>query len=319
MSSEKVAYKLSYLRESTFGQNTINANTQTYLCGIIEKEQVLPSPVMEYTPFYSHNSRDFSEVSKGKASFNGQIIYILQDGVWFYYALGDESFTDKGDYNEHVLSGIDSGDLPSFTLHYEASDRSGNTLAKDFFGCKISKLTMTGILGLPLACQVDIQAIDMQDGNEITSNYPKLPDTSHENLFHFRRATFTWNSTQYSITMFTLSIDNTITPLWVHRSSNQELPKYLLEGNRVIGFSYSLYLKDSTILDEILTATARTLEIKFERDTHDFINIKLTNSYVKSAPLKIPTVNTANEYLVIGLAKDCEITVEDKVDEYDTI
>jgi len=315
----KTNYKISWLKEATFGSNTINANTQTYLFGQIEKEQILPAPVMEYNPFYGKSKRGWNEISKGKASFSGDLIYILQDGVMFYYALGDESFSDEGDYNTHDISGIDSGDLPSFTIHYEAHDRSGNAIVKDFLGCKISKLDFTGVLNLPVACKLTINAVNMQDGNEITSNYPVLPPTKNESLFVFRKATFKWNNSEFDITTFTLSIDNSITPKWVYRSSNEHLPKYLLEGNRMIGFAFSLYLEDFTLLDEILTATSRSLEITFTRSTHDFIKFTLSNSYLKSAPLKIPEIGNANEYLVMGLAKECSISVEDKVDEYSTI
>jgi len=303
-------YLLSFLKESTYGQNTINANTQTYYLGLITEECSMPAPISQYNNYWYDGKRDVQSSILNKISFDGEIILFPNNGLWFYYALGQDSCTDKGTYYEHTITGIDTGNLPSFTLHYEYD---GN-YAKDFYGCKVDKMTVIINENLPLVCNLRLKANNMQTGNILTTS-PSHIGADEGYLFH-DIITFTYNGTTYNIRHFSVSIDNQLNPIYVYRTSNQELPKYLLENNRIIAFEFSLYYKDDTFIDEVLTATARSLNFKIARGTHDFITLSLSNSYIKSVPIKMPSVGNLHETFVFGLAQSLSVTVEDQIGDY---
>jgi len=303
-------YLLSFLKESTYGQNTINADTQTYKFGHITEKCSLPHPISSYNTYYSDGKRDVQTVVHNKVSFDGELIFIPNNMIWAYYALGQDSFTDNGTYNEHVITGIDSGDLPSFTTHFEYN---GN-YAKDFYGCKVDKFALIINENLPLICNLKIKSNNMQTGNILTTNPTFI---GSDNIYKFQDSlTFQWNSATYHVRHLSVFVDNQLNPIYVYRDSDEELPKYLLEDNRVVGFEFSLYYDDDTFIDEVLTATARSLSFKIQRGTHDFILIELENSYVKSVPITIPNLGELHETFVFGLSKSLKITVEDQIGDY---
>ena len=198
-------YKISFLKESTYGSNTIGANTQTYKLGLFTQENTLPAPVSTYNTYYKDGKRDVQSAIQNKVSFDGELSFIPCDVVMAKYALGQDSFTDKGDYNEHIITGIDSGNLPSFTLHFEYSDN----WVKDFFGCKVDKYTLIMNENMPLICAMKLKANNMQTGTKLTTAPTFI---NSDNIFKFHDdITFQFNNTTYHIRHFSVFVDNQLT------------------------------------------------------------------------------------------------------------
>lgn len=312
----QTAHVLSYLH----GENpTIDATTQTYKLGEFATRlgnQNLPSPVFTLNPVYPRNSLDPTTIDSATCILQGSFKFLLMNGIPLYYALG-QSTNSTPSYEQHDLTGVwsegnDKFDLPMFKLHHEI--KNGTTQVHEYQGCKVNKLILSAVKDDYITCELGIIAKKaVFSGTELTTA-PTFPTGTGSSPYKFNSGTFTWDGTDYtSIVGFTFSIITQIEPVHVHRDSDEEFPKYLLERQRAVSFSLSLIIGDSVFFTELLNQVSKAFTILIERSSTDSISISLTDCKVSQVGDVFRVKGGSFLYNVFGLARKCSVTVKDSI------
>jgi len=321
----KTTHVLSYLDESSYGvpaTNPIVAATQTYLFGEFYENQELASPIPEIKPAYPQNSRDPSVIDVGPFALRKSLKFYMMNGIWLWYALGQNAAGGAAGHYIHTLTGcwaagLNKFDLPSFTIHHE--EKNGTSKASEYYGCKIDTLTIEGKRNQALTCQIDYIASKVATGRNVLTTAPYLPQTPAATPYIFGKTELNWNAEGVSteVQSLTFKIHNYLTPVPVHRVTDEHFAKYLREGDRSYELALTLVQSadDSNKWLDLLIAHLQTedLTLAFPRGTDDLITMTLSNNTVTLAQ-KIFKVK-AGEYAVnlTIIPAICSVVVDDNI------
>jgi len=319
----KSLYKMSWAPESSLGNNgngaftALTAGDTAYLLGDYS-EPLNINVKSEQTPFYLANSHNYDSLTKQQLSVDPQLPFLLMDGIPFKYALGACTDGTDEDVKTHSISTkATSADLPSFTLHYEATDVDGTSnIYKDVLGCRVDELILKAERFKPIHCQLNCIGLEFLDSVHLT-NDPALKPTAVDKAFRFPGVTFKWNAnTKNQLHAFTLRIKNNLKKTYVDRTTTYYRAKYLDSWEQMITWACVLELQNKTMIDEIKAAAARTFEVTLQRtDADDTITITLSNSIARSAPLQFVPFDR-NTYTLAGITKTCTVAVRDAIATY---
>lgn len=319
----KSIYKCAWAPETTLGDNgngaftALIAGDTAYLIG--DHRDIISIPIKsDQIPFYLANSHNYDGLATQKLSLTPTIPVLLMNGIPFYYALGVSADGADGATKTHAITTkTPSQALPSFTLHYEATDKDGTSnIYKDVLGCRVDELILTAARFSPVVCQLNCIGLDIVDSVTLTTD-PALRATAVDKAFNFGDGTFTWHgSPQNHIQSFSLRVKNNLQKTYVNRTAAAYRAKYLDSWEQVISWAVVLDLKNKTWIDEIKAAVGRTFTIAFQRtDANDTVTITLANSVVETAPLQYAPFER-NTFTLAGTAKTCAVAVRDAIATY---
>lgn len=314
----KQTHLLSYLRETTFGSNTIAADTQTYKLGHFFKSQVLPSPQCDVRSISHLNDRDASYLISGMHRLKSDMQFYMVNALPLYYAMGQSTNTDKTTYWEHAISGVwaagaNKFDLPSFTLHHEATD--GTTeYVREYFGNKVDRVNIIAQRNKPVICEMGLLASSLvATGNELTTA-PIFPATKNEKPWVGNNFTLTWDDGSVTtVESFNIGIQNNLQPIWV---DNTRLPKYIFEGDRkyMVNLNLTISENNNIFINRVLDQVAKTLVIKMTRATHDFMQFTFADSVVVSQNESVHFISEGLFFVpIVIMPKTCTIAIEDNI------
>jgi hypothetical protein len=280
-------------------------DTQTYKFGIIPGDNIpIPRPVAEDpVEEWQYNLWRLAAQSQGPLKVPHTWSYYLVNAIPYYYALG-ESSNSAPSYFEHEISGIDSGHLPTRTFHYEGKGGTTDILL-DFVGRKTTSLvsscmqggfltveeTTVGARGTGKNAVYGTGCTNASESAVEYTNAPIFPVTANVEPYMMNEYyTCTWDTdAQTIIKGVTMSITTPMEPV----DDNEEtVDEYLVAqkrwplsnwetGKRFVLCNWFVAQDDKLALQDQLDAlSTKSLDVKFQRGTNDYILWELDSCQV---------------------------------------
>ena len=295
---------LSYIREASYNVRPAAlygaGGTDTWLLGEMSENFTMPSPkpVLNEIPVYS--TYDVLSLEQDKIMLEGQIPFVVKNGIELYYALGLCTTTTSGSPWTHAITGNNTAtDLPSRTFHGKTA--GGDTdLDFDATGIKTAALSLTSGVGarasnlIAQLSWVGSTYIDsaIADTNPAVpqTTAPVLPPTKNDTPFRMGPAAsnITWDGTNFTEL---LHINYTTTNLVKAVHTNQDgTDQYGKKKSRWAEFVHELgvrrhrllftvYQKKQKLLEDLLDQIADSdFIVKWERGANDYIQVTGTGS-----------------------------------------
>lgn len=303
--------RLGYLPETTFGENTINADTQLYKLGYFLGPMEMPSPKTSITGPVPLSGRSYGSLWHGQIqSTQRDFTFVLLNGIPIAYTLGDVSTSNEAGYYEHTIT--EANQLPSLSLHHEKKDES----VREYRGVKCDTFTLVAMKGQPITASLGIEASVITQPATISDNAPILPPTANDDYFGFENMTMKWNDVNVTdIMSLSFGVTNGLTSAFVDRATNARFPRYIVEGHTLTYFINISVFGSTTFLTDFLAGQTRSCEIKISRGTHDFMTFTFATCGILSCQeIYVPPISTEEAMVSIGLIpKSCSLVVEDNI------
>lgn len=333
-------YVFSWNEETTEGVRVragTPTDTQMYKFGyMLEPRFPVPYPRADPTKSYVYSKWDFDSQTQGGLTLPHTFTFVMVNGIEFYFALGQSTNTAPS-YEQHVITGINKGNLPTRTYHYEA--KGGTTdLLVDYVGRKSISTEFRCERGRFLTCTLSTlggrgttskQAIfdnSLGTGPAVEyTNAPIFPPTAVEKGYMFNTDySCTWDAVaentlhRWSLGILTSTLkaeqnDMTVDDFGVARKrwpiSNWET------GIRTVLCTLIMEQNNRNIWDDFLDAvTNKSLDTKFVRGTNDEIFIELDNCQVEVQEIEMPYVAETGLFKILISPETTTVTVKDAVD-----
>lgn len=281
-------------QEATPETDPINATDAKYwFWGIrtfdIKEAALLPTKRFTFIPIYKANDRMPSEIVKIKSELINGVAFLPVNLIADYLIMGSSSTPA----NDHTITHISTGSLPTFT---DRAESSGGTQERfmSAVGCKAYSLNThleihnaSGTLVNSLAYNgiTSKQATynDTHDGAKYPTVEGTMGGTEVERRFRWGDSasqSLLWNATEYK--NHALLIDNTIINThFVKHVANQVETEFIDEGVYQVMFSLLLNRgEDDTIYDDYLAGTQRTLTFKIYSGPTNYKQQVFTNASI---------------------------------------
>lgn len=318
-----------YARETTFATSVIDQATDTaYLWGAISQESIHPSPTT--TINYTATGVNTKEVGagnlwKGVFDLRGMYGIRMQNGILCWAAMGKSSTAGSDPYTHTITPTTDGTLLPSFTINHE---RKGDATNEEyqFLGCKVDGLKLSHDLRPErnfLIAIVDWVASKAQDGVALNTT-PALPATAVTTSYPAPSRSWDVNGTPVSLDglqTIDIAIANGLTPSFAHSwDGGTYTGRWAYEFTEAPRKTYriNMTLHQTTIeralWDELIaTGNTKDLEVKWTRNTNDYIKVTATDCQVIQHEIKTPAVGVTLIEEVILEPRAMSIEVKDSI------
>lgn len=330
----KTIYGLGWHKETTLGHAwTALAASETacYKFGDHKDASTIKVEMLR-NKFFKATSYDYDVLSSGELHINANINFRLMDALPLYFAMGKVAEGGgPGPHYTHTLSCLQQSDtaantlLPSMVVHYEADDPGTTShLDKDFFGCRVNKLTLKSTAFQPIECSLHLKGIDLADGNHINAGLKLMSmalvplETGVNSMYLFDHCTYTWSTVPYYLLGWELNLLNGLELEFADGQDPVFRAKYnSRKTNRAITFQMTIATENKTLMDEIRAQGERSLVITVQRlDATDKITLTLNPSSIEATELTMPAFNQKNVFQLVGYGKALSGVAIDHISAY---
>ena len=249
---------------------------------------------------------------------------------WFlYYTLGTCTTSDdtpsSGKYT-HAFDHVETDLLPSFVL--EHVHKAGTPEIRNYLGCTVNKLTLTGNKADPIKASLDYiaQSVKTDASVETVSNLTQVPYVTTESslLFDFANSgAYTTGTAEPTVDNWRLTIDNNLyaeptctgsATKVIARPKPQQL-NYKLE--------WTMPMTDDDEYDAFNAGTEFAVQLYVARDaTNDYLKLTFEEGVIESAPDPIDSSQGLKMQTCSAMLGQLDATagnrtaVDTKVDDY---
>ena len=208
---------------------------------------------------------------------------------------------------------LNGHDLPSFALdvsynkatntnRYVLNDDGASQYSKIFTGCQVNTMTLNFEEGQELKTSLDLVTRSAFDGPENYTPHRSLEgatglynyDATTTSPYMYSDGTITlFGQTYARVKSGSLTINNNITPQRFIGNYNRQVTSAHIPAQRTYEISLTLLVTDKALWTELRSqeeydTNAGLLELRFEKSSDDFIEIKLDDYIVQSVNYPFP-------------------------------
>ena len=226
----------------------------------------------------STSSANFQETHfDSNVIVGGEIVFPLMykgSGLLLEAALGQSNTTGAGPLYTHVYDPI--LDLPSLSIR--ANRGSGSASMEEFQGLIVNTLTISCAAGEEVIASIDF--IGKESASRSAGSSPSYGDGL--GIFHYEMDNskkLKWNSNNYNIKSFELTISNNIERRFKLGSKKTAEPSY--SDLRTVTLQITADLEDNNLYNSQIAGDVADLEIEFENNLSHKFTISMPNAYIQ--------------------------------------
>jgi len=195
-------------------------------------------------------------------------------GMLLKAAIGAVSTTDLGATEDpryrHDYEPATDGELPSLSIGLQRGTGSYEV----FKGCKVTTMSISGTAGEEVTASFEVIAQDANSrGTATTSSFG-----SGRQIFHFESGDLSYNSEDYKMKSFELSLDNKLERRNVLGDKKTLEP--ITNDVKDITLSVTLEMEDNALYTAYLAGTQSDVEFTFTNSDDDTCNVLIRNCYI---------------------------------------
>ena len=245
--------------ESTYGDGTgtFDVYNRIFSCTLKRVEERIQTSVLTTTDGgFARGQFKVSTIANGTVEVPLQYEGI---GVWLKYALGSASSSAGPAPFTHQYA-ADTTDLPTFGIKFQR----GSGKMEQFKGCMVSSMTISATAGEEAKLSCEILA---QTSNARASAIPASFGDG-EQVYHYEAGKMNYDSVNYDLYSFELTIDNKLETRYVLGSTLTASPD--VNDIREVTLSVTCGLEDQNIYDAHLNGTSKDLTFTFTSGSDEF-------------------------------------------------
>lgn len=313
-----------WAEEATVEEDPIDTNSSDYwYFGVDAFPFDLPTTKQIWRPTY-YGDRDPGTTTLVKSEVDPQIITWPVNGIPWYYAMG----TSNNAGTDHIISGINSGLLPTLTYRWETK---GGTVPR-YYSCRGTRIETLGFRAqrfTPATLAIGMAGIKHATADlNAAHNGRSFPTSKSEKYFMDTATICKWNSTFAagvyssggtelitSLFDFQYTLVNQLQKGHVHNQTERE---YIHEGPRVhhvsLGFLRGV---NRDIFDDLHSGTQRNLHFKIFNESDKFLQVDITNVSLQETKQNVLVQTETENFsdLFTGFADSVIITADDGVND----
>ena len=245
--------------ESTYGDGTgtFDVYNRIFSCTLKRVEERVQTSVLTTTDGgFARGQFKVNTMASGTIEVPLQYEGI---GVWLKYALGSATTSGSGAPYTHQYA-ADTTDLPTFGIKFQR----GSGKMEQFKGCMVQSMTLSVNAGeeARLSCEIIAQTSNARAA-AIT---PTFGDG--EQVYHFQAGKMNFNSVNYDLYNFELSLDNKLETRYVLGSTLTASPD--VNDIREATLTVTCGLEDQLLYDAHLDGTSSDLTFTFTDGADEF-------------------------------------------------
>ena len=256
--------------EGTYGDDTgltFDVYNRIFSCSLKRVEERVQTAVLTTTDGgFARGQFKVSTIASGDLE-----VPLMYEGVgvWLKYALGSATSSPGPAPFTHQYA-ANTTDLPTFGIKFQR----GSGAVEQFKGCMSSTMTLSANVGeeAKLACSIIAQTSASRDPAGIT---PSFGDG--EQVYHYEAGKMGFNSVNYDLYSFELTIDNKLETRYVLGSTLTASPD--VNDIREVTLSVTCGLEDQFLYNAQLDGTASDLTFTFTSGADEF-QVYLYNAVV---------------------------------------
>ena len=195
-------------------------------------------------------------------------------GMLLKAAIGAVSTTDLGATEDpryrHDYEPATDGELPSLSIGLQRGTGSYEV----FKGCKVTTMSISGTAGEEVTASFEVIAQDANSrGTATTASFG-----SGRQIFHFESGDLSYNSEDYKMKSFELSLDNKLERRNVLGDKKTLEP--ITNDVKDITLSVTLEMEDNALYTAYLAGTQSDVEFTFTNSDDDTCNVLIRNCYI---------------------------------------
>lgn len=195
-------------------------------------------------------------------------------GMLLKAAIGAVSTTDLGATEDpryrHDYEPATDGELPSLSIGLQRGTGSYEV----FKGCKVTTMSISGTAGEEVTASFELIAQDANSrGTATTANFG-----TGRQIFHFESGDLSYNSADYKMKSFELSLDNKLERRNVLGDKKTLEP--ITNDVKDITLSVTLEMEDNALYTAYLAGTQSDVEFTFTNSDDDTCNVLIRNCYI---------------------------------------
>ncbi|MBW1726273.1 MAG: hypothetical protein JRJ62_01580 [Deltaproteobacteria bacterium] len=310
-------YRLGWNYETGKGENAFIGSNTGFSFGVLRSPK-LRGVVLEFQPIYHYGYSNPAEVQFGAYTVEEQFTFEPLDGTMAYFALGNCTNSDQTSYQIHTCYALSSGEIPTFSMRAEQSGGSESVFST-YIGCHVEECSWEWTEGEPLTCSVKIVAEkfydNSQDGLTQWATSFDLPPISNTVPYKLDSAgNFTIDGTGHSeLAYCKFGVRNKLNKQPAFQSTGQEWKKIDYLGHKEYFLTLGLYMTGSDILGLLRTQKGSNISVKFQRDTHDYIQFDASGCTFLNAYPSMKRYGTSDMVNCDLALQGFDITIYDRI------
>jgi hypothetical protein len=324
--------EIGFRQEVTEGVSPITAAVPPLHFGFYETTWgKFPQYLQDVQAYYRGQSYDPYRKSVSKTSVIGQVSYVPVDSVMWYLGLGNAT----GDNVDHVVTGINSGDVPSWSMRYESSNGT-DFHRKDVVNARVKRLSSSInflqpdnflVNNLTYIGANQIDEASLTDNQRISPVYADtgLVTTSAQPYRVDNNFVLNWDQGGDNVDLKNLGLDfNYIldTMNRVRHIKGQKYGKWVTTGNRVHGIGFRFLRKGVTdvfddYVGQVAADTFKDFRLKIYNSATNYLQFDFTNVSINKCELNHAMIENNEEayYEMEMLPETVTVTTRDGVDK----